>query len=160
GRWSDPYDAYGAQFDPIWKTDVLLGHARILALDCLPRLISGHRLPELEAEPGGIGPDGRAMPGTGGLGAVPLAAAVLGWGLFAVAVPGLAFEGRGEPDPGRARWAARWGLIISSAAVVVGFIVNRNIFNSDNYRYLVFLIVPWAIGFGRVMDWLSRRGQG
>ncbi|HEY2158614.1 MAG TPA: hypothetical protein VGH33_23490 [Isosphaeraceae bacterium] len=160
GRWADPYDAYNEQFAPIWKADVLLDHARILALDCLPRLIAGHRLPHFEAEPGGIGPDGRAMSGSGTMSLATVSAVALGLGLFLLAVPGLAFEGRREPDPGRARWAVRWGLLISSLAVLAGFVANRNIYNSDNYRYLVLLLVPWAIGFGRLMDGLSRRGQG
>lgn len=157
GRRADPYDAYNEQFAPIWKADVLLGHARILALDCLPRLVAGHRLPGFEAEPGGIGADGRAMPGAGGGDGVSLAAVTLGGGLFLVAVPGLMLGRRGESGSGR---AVRWGLLLSSLAVVAGFVINRNIYNSDNYRYLVLLLVPWAIGFGRTMDGLARRGQG
>ncbi len=62
--------------------------------------------------------------------------------------------------PAERAGAVRWGLLISSLAVVAGFVANRNIYNSDNYRYLVLLLVPWAIGFGRLMDGLSRRGQG
>ena len=89
GRWADPYDAYREQFAPIWRADVLLGHVRILGLDCLPRLIAGHRLPNLEAEPGGIGPDGRPLAGSGGVGVVSIAVVSLGLGLFLVALPGL-----------------------------------------------------------------------
>ncbi len=88
GRRVDPYDAYNEQFAPIWKADVLLDHARILALDCLPRLIAGHRLPGFAAEPGGIGPDGRALPGGGDVASV--SAVTLGLGLFLLAVPVLA----------------------------------------------------------------------
>jgi hypothetical protein len=158
GRAVDPYDAYNEQFSPLWLTDVLLGHARILRLDCLPRLIVGHRLPSLAADPGGIGPDGQALQASGGTGVLAVGVVVLGLSLFMMAVPGLAFD-RG-PDPDRSRWAVRWGLLVTTAAVLAGFVINRNIFNSDNYRYLVFLLVPWAIGFGRLMDGLSRRGQG
>ena len=42
--------------------------------------------------------------------------------------------------------------------MVAGFLANLNIFNSDNYRYLVFLLVPWSLGFGLGMDDLWRRG--
>ena len=38
--------------------------------------------------------------------------------------------------------------------------VNRNIFNSDNYRYLVSLLVPWALGFGLAMERDRQEGQG
>ncbi len=37
---------------------------------------------------------------------------------------------------------------------------NWNIYNSDNYRYLVTLLVPWALGFGLAMERLARRGRG
>src|SRR5205823_1610796 len=47
-----------------------------------------------------------------------------------------------------------------SAAVVVGFVSNQNIFNSDNYRYLVTLLVPWALGFALALHELARRGRG
>jgi hypothetical protein len=53
-----------------------------------------------------------------------------------------------------------WGLLITTLGVVAAFVVNRNIYNSDNYRYLSLLTVPWTLGFGRTMDWLARKGQG
>ena len=28
------------------------------------------------------------------------------------------------------------------------FLLIRNIFNSDNYRYLIYLLTPWSLGFG------------
>src|SRR5271169_6242097 len=37
--------------------------------------------------------------------------------------------------------------------------VNRNIFNSDNYRYLIYLLTPWSLGFGLVMSGLMKRGK-
>ena len=51
GRWMEPHDAYNEQFSWSLDTGVLEGHARILFLDCLPRLVAGHRLPGLEADP-------------------------------------------------------------------------------------------------------------
>ena len=42
--------------------------------------------------------------------------------------------------------------------IVAAFLVNRNIYNSDNYRYLIFLLTPWALGFGLVLADLARRG--
>src|SRR5262249_3179011 len=64
GRWLDPHDAYAEQFDPLLDRDVLVGHARMLTLDCLPRLVAGHRPPSLQSEPrpetvGGRAPSGR-----------------------------------------------------------------------------------------------------
>ena len=56
----EPYDAYHEQFS--WSCDLplLAEHGRILGLECLPRLIAGHRLPGLEADPD------PAVLGTGG----------------------------------------------------------------------------------------------
>ena len=34
--------------------------------------------------------------------------------------------------------------------------MNRNIFNSDNYRYLIFLLLPWSLGFGLLLRSLCR----
>jgi hypothetical protein len=68
----------------------------------------------------------------------------------------------GPGTPGRATPAAAAvcsGLFVSALATVGGFILNRNIYNSDNYRYLVFLLVPMAAGFGLLVDRLARSGR-
>jgi hypothetical protein len=171
GRRADPYDAYNETFEPIREPRVLYEHLKILAADCLPRLIIGHRLPHFEAEPGGIWLDGQALPGKGGMTSLAGAVFLLGFGILVVGLVGLAVrddpageEGPSGKTPGRAdapgiaRWAVRWGLLMSMAVVPAAFVVNRNIFNSDNYRYLVFLLVPWAIAFGRQLNSLSAKG--
>lgn len=143
----DPYDAYGEQFSPIWRADVLAGHARLLAMECLPRLVSGHRLP-----------DGRMLMGAGGRLGRPaeadLAVAWLAMGSFVASVAALAWRTlRGRDRDERAVGVA---LLVSSAAIGAAFVVNRNIFNSDNYRYLIFWVAMWAVGFGALADGLSR----
>src|SRR5208337_4500728 len=50
------------------------------------------------------------------------------------------------------------GMLASALGVAGGFLVNRNIFNSDNYRYLVMLLIPWAIGCGLVLRSAVRLG--
>ncbi|MFO0909765.1 MAG: hypothetical protein U0794_15690 [Isosphaeraceae bacterium] len=52
------------------------------------------------------------------------------------------------------------GLTASSAVVLAGFVLNRNIFNSDNYRYLICLVVPWSLGWGLFLDTCWRKGTG
>jgi hypothetical protein len=187
GSRVDSWDAYHDTFRPVWNHSALLEHLKLLSLDCLPRLIIGHRVPGFEAEPGGIAPDGTPVQARTGMTDLGAAAFLLGFGFFVVAVPGLAVGERIEPrckvKPARigelpsdaesdaesvadetrrdaciGAWAVRWGLLICSIAVLLAFIVNRNIYNSDNYRYLVFLLVPWAIGFGRVLDDLAKKG--
>src|SRR5262249_35569439 len=57
GAWVDPHDAYREQFEPVTSRELIAGHSRILLLECLPRLLAGHRLPGLETDPdpAGIG---------------------------------------------------------------------------------------------------------
>lgn len=156
GRRVDRHDAYREQFRPVVAGDVLGEHARILALDCLPRLIVGHRLPRLQADP-----DPRSLAGPGPTDARPddhpAALLVTSVGLtgFLVALIALVLTRSTPPAD-----AVRLGLLVSSSAVVAGFVLNRNIFNSDNYRYLVTLLVPWALGFGLTLHGLARRGRG
>jgi hypothetical protein len=157
GRRLEPHDAYPEQFRPVRSPDVLNSHARLLVEQCLPRLIVGHRLPGLQADP-----DPRALAGPGPTSSMPdkhpaaAGLAVVGLTLFLAALVSLAFV-RGKNV---AAWAVCLGLLISAAAVAVGFVMNWNIYNSDNYRYLVTLLVPWALGFGLTMQGLARRGQG
>jgi hypothetical protein len=159
GARVDSHDAYAGQLAPSRDPRAWAGHGRILALECLPRLIVGHRIPGYRAdlEPGTL-PVVTSSRGDDRAGVVGVAVTWLGLALFAVALLALA-TGGGEPfDPPRA--AVRWGLLVSSAAVLAGFVLIQNILNSDNYRYLVTLLVPWSLGFGVAMSRLAKRGSG
>ena len=48
GRRVDPYDAYPSQFDATLEPRAIWEHARLLGLHCLPRLIAGTELDQLE----------------------------------------------------------------------------------------------------------------
>ncbi len=154
GQQLDPHDPYHEQFSWSLESQVLAGHGRILVLDCLPRLVAGHRLPGLEADPdpallGTAGPVRRGVGGGGSFHGWSLLLAVLALGYFAASLAALgAMAVRGR-EPGQRVVAA--GLFASALVIAAGFLVNRNIFNSDNYRYLVLLIVPQAIGSGLVL---------
>ena len=78
------------------------------------------------------------------------------WSAFVVALVRLARDPAPAADP--ARKAISRGMLWSALLIVAAFLVNRNIFNSDNYRYLIFLLTPWSLGFGLVMHDLARRG--
>ena len=188
GAALEPYDAYRGQFAWSVEPEVLKGHSRILFLDCLPRLFAGHRLPGLEADPdpqmlGGGAPVVRAgRPARIEIAAI--ATSVLGLAAFATGLVALAWRVvRPIPDDERAKppvrdpriivqpmihsrpiWAVErgvaLGLLASSAAILAAFVVNRNIFNSDNYRYLVLLLIPGALGFGTLMHALAARSAG
>jgi hypothetical protein len=174
GMQADPHDAYQGQFDTILEPDqhgpsagkidpvrvrlLLREHARLLLRECLPRLIAGHRLSSLdlptETEPSSLPRVRGFRPPT----AIPFATVAISSILFVASILGLFL--RFAPERGAAPWEIRWALLTSSAIVTAGFLVSTNIYNSDNYRYLVFWLVPWSVGFGRVMEFLSRRGLG
>jgi hypothetical protein len=161
GQWLEPYDAYNEQFYWSLDTPLLAEHSRILLLDCLPRLVAGHRLPGLEADPDPV------LMGTGGPIQMSttsreafrwwtLLLTVLAFGFFAAAILALgatALNGQSSGPP-----IIATGMLAVAVEVVVGFLVSRNIFNSDNYRYLVLLLIPWAIGFGLVLRGAARLG--
>ncbi|MBV8232579.1 MAG: hypothetical protein JO329_21565, partial [Planctomycetaceae bacterium] len=159
GARLDPYDAYQDQFRPIFRRDVLEGHARVLVRDCLPRLFAGHRLPGLQADPDLSAPVGPG-PSRGRPDPSPLAAAATAAGLALALASTVALIAQGLSPRDAAQGAVCLGLLASSAAVVAGSMLNRNIFNSDNYRYLVDLLVPWSIGSGLTLRSLARRGPG
>jgi hypothetical protein len=161
GQWLEPYDAYNEQFSWSLDTPLLAGHFRILLLDCLPRLVAGHRLPGLESDPD------PALMGTGG----PiqksttspeasrwwtLMLTVLALGFFAAAILALGATALNGQAVGPRVIAT--GMLALALGVACGFLVNRNIFNSDNYRYLVLLLIPWAIGCGLVLRGAVRLG--
>ena len=161
GQRVEPYDAYQEQFT--WNLDarLLVAHGRILMLDCLPRLVAGHRLPGLEADPD------PALLGTGGpiqqSGTNPgtfrwwsLLLTTLALALFAAALMALGAVALKDGATGTRILAT--GLLALTLGVAAGFLINRNIFNSDNYRYLVLLLIPWAIGCGLVVQGAVRRG--
>ena len=159
GARIDPHNAYEQQFGLVNRGDVLLAHADILVRKCLPRLFAGHQLPDLETDPSVAE---LSMPfydrPTGQKGLLPYAATALGLGLWAAAMIRLAAASLFSGDA--TMRAVTFGLLVSGIATAAAFVTNRNIFNSDNYRYLVTLLVAWAIGFGLLMNWLCQRGSG
>jgi hypothetical protein len=148
GRRVDPYDAYPAQFAATFETSALATHARLLSLDCLPRLIAGTGLQEV-----GRALDGRHSSFSSSTAEWPAVLLMIG---FAATVVRLAFDAARQGDA--ARRAVGLGTLLSAASIVAAFLVNTNVYNSDNYRYLIFLLTPWSLGFGLCLDDLSRRG--
>ena len=159
----DPWDSYGGLFERTTTSKELREHAWILVDDCLPRLISGHRLPGFEAEPPpanvGAARDWRASESN------PLAWATVAVTLpvFMISIVALAINGlksiarsAGSPEL-LARGAVSTGLLVAAAGATAGFIMNKNIYNSDNYRYLIVLLIPWALGFGVLCDAIAGR---
>ena len=161
GQWVEPYDAYNEQFS--WNLDspLLAEHFRVLLLECLPRLVAGHRLPGLEADPdpalmGTGAPIQKSTTSREAFRCWTLLLTILALGLFAGALLALgatALNGRAIGP----RIIAT-GMLASALGVTAGFLLNRNIFNSDNYRYLVLLLIPWAIGCGLVLRGAVRLG--
>lgn len=158
GARLDPYDAYQDQFATVHDPALFKAHGKILALQCLPRLITGHLLPGLETDPNPNSLAGQTARRRGVL-FEPLAAGVACLSLVLAVLATLSLKLTAILGHTPTSRAIAFGLTISTLATLGGFVVNRNIFNSDNYRYLVTLLVPWTIGFGLFSDWLCRKGR-
>jgi hypothetical protein len=159
GSKVDPYDAYQGQFRATKSPELLLAHTRLLLLDCIPRLIVGHRLPGLQSDPHPL-MLGRSEPvATEADGRIETKIlTVVLFSLFLAAIVALSQTALTIPDiPSR---SIALGLIVSSIFILVAFVVNRNIFNADNYRYLVDLLVPWSLGFGLAFHYRARLNKG
>jgi hypothetical protein len=163
GRLVDRHDAYPSQFEATLERRAVQEHVRLLVLHCLPRLIAGTELYDLDRKTAGrtgvfrglvLWVAGDRTPGGMSRAKEWLAILIL-VGLVLI-VARLARESAWALEP--ARRAISRGVLGSALLIVAAFLVNRNIFNSDNYRYLIYLLTPWSLGFGLVLDCLSRRG--
>ena len=180
-RWliwrADPTSSYEGQFATIFDhppeksidwdvaADLANSHAQILFFDCLPRLVGGRLLSDYRQEPSASMFLGRPSPPPAPGAAGPLA---IGWawgslGLFGltmialIVIPGERIEAT-DRRTSDASAAVRAGLAVMAILTLAAFVVNLNIYNSDNYRYLVTLLVPWSIGFGLGANRLARSG--
>jgi hypothetical protein len=163
GQLVDPYDAYPSQFALTTERGPLLDHVRLLGFRCLPRLISGSELNtfgEISAEnDGGVSRLMAWVTGQTNIARMPEPrewVALLVLAVFLIGVSWLAFDAVWAKDLPRA--VVGRGLLVSALLILGAFVVNRNIFNSDNYRYLVYLLTCWALGFGLLANDLARRG--
>lgn len=159
GRRVEPYDAYPAQFALVTNRNVLEQHAALLFQECLPRLAAGHRLPGYQSDPDPASLGNAAPLGARGE-ASPLAVATTWTALVLFAGSFAALAWSAVRPEGIAPGVVAGALLLSSGFVVAGFVANQNIYNADNYRYLVTLLVPGALGFGLAARGLSRLGPG
>lgn len=161
GRRADPFDAYPGQFRPSLDARSLLEHTRILFAECLPRLFSGHRLPDFIALPDRTEVQGVLLYST-----FPEAEGADVWAsCFGIFIAGLGLSrvwlSRAPETRNIATDVVRQALGLSCLASLGAFVINRNVFGSDNYRYLTLLIAPWAIGVGILLNGLAeRKGTG
>jgi len=157
GARLDPYDAYQDQFSITREPELLVSHGWMLAKECLPRLIAGHRLPGLESEPdpGSLSSQTlvrRREPFNA------LSAVVTGLALSLAVASALAILISTITGPIHGRIVCL-GLFLSATATLAGFVANKNIYNSDNYRYLVGLLAPLSLGFGILADRVATSGS-
>ena len=165
GRAVDPYDAYPSQFAVTLEPRAIGEHARLLVLNCLPRLIAGTEL-NRSRKTQTFARRSRNRARSASSVAAQIRSALRGrreWPAILVIMAFLFALFRLARDPAstgiRARKAVSRGTLASALLIVAAFLVNRNIYNSDNYRYLIFLLTPWALGFGLSLSDLARRGR-
>ncbi len=152
GRRFDPYDAYPSQLQLALSSRAIAEHSRLLGLYCLPRLIAGTELDQLEKAAVTIDTLGlRAftLSRARTVSIIPGKTEWLAMFMIAAFFVALARLGRDLAFAANSpRRAISLATLVSALLVVGAFLVNRNIFNSDNYRYLVFLLTPWRLGSG------------
>jgi hypothetical protein len=158
GLYLEPHDAYREQFSWSLEPRSLAEHVRILTLECLPRLLAGHRLPGFESDPdpallGSGAPIQRSSPGRQAPGWRGPVVTFLAFALFMASL--LSLGKIAAAGHNKLKRTISCGLLVTALSVVTAFLLNRNIFNSDNYRYLVLLLIPWSLGFGLYFDWIS-----
>ncbi len=164
GRLVDPYDCYPAQFELTLEPRAVLEHWRLLTFRALPRLISGIELPGLgwvtenpfSAIPYVVSLSGRGprAPGPFAVGSELLSIGLMVF--FAVCVSRVIREAI-RPRDSAGALAAR-AATVSALLIIPAFLFNKNVYNSDNYRYLVYLLTPWTMGFGLWFRDLAGRG--
>ena len=159
----DPYDAYPSQFAATFEGQAIGEHGRLLVRHCVPRLIAGTELVEFDRlaernesvfgkllqslyegrQPRGLPPYQEWL-------------AVFWLIAFLTGFIRLGFETLWARDA--CTKGISLGIWLSAVLIVAAFLFNRNIFNSDNYRYLIYLLPPWSLGFGLLIYGLCRRG--
>jgi hypothetical protein len=162
GLVADAHDSYPSQLVATFEGPAIHEHGRLLALECLPRLIAGTELPEFERaavrEQSIVVNvlkaliDGRTRTGVPPLREWLAFLCIVG---FFTGTARLALDPIWTDDP--ARKAISVGTLLSALLIASAFLFNRNIFNSDNYRYLIFLLTPWSLGFGLTLRGLTQR---
>ena len=173
GARVDPHDAYKEQFSTIFERDaagrldrartrgLLAEHGKLFALECLPRLITGHRLVESHLPTAPV-PETLAggAPKEQSSGSPIVAAMVVGLSVTAFLGALLTLMITCLRVPPQAIVNLPWAIVGSVSLVTLFFLINKNIYNSDNYRYLVYYLVPWSAGFGLMMARLWTKGTG
>jgi hypothetical protein len=162
GRLVDPYDCYPSQFVATYEGPAIREHGRLFWFQCLPRLVAGAEMREFDRRSQRDDSivhsvvttlfdsrSARLPPIQEWFAAVMLVA-------FLVSIARLGFVALRDGDP--CRRAIATGTTLSAVMIAAAFMINRNIFNSDNYRYLIYLVTPWSLGFGLLSSGLARRG--
>ncbi|MBI1323556.1 hypothetical protein GC170_10270 [bacterium] len=146
--------AYGDQFAITDAPEAIVAHLRLLFLECLPRLIFGRVLPDgatgvTFTHPGVISNDTIT-------GKSPIVWVLLGIAITAVMARSVSkrklktVDILSQSDDRRWLGPLRFGLWATTLLTFLAFVLNRNIYNSDNYRYLVLLLPGLGIAVARI----------
>ncbi len=153
--------AYTEQFAITTAPAAIFEHLRLLILECLPRLLFGRILPDGSTgvtftHPGAISKDLIA-------GKTPII-----WILPVIAVVAIIIRRISKceidpaSEPGNEKvlpWLGpmRIGLWSTTLLTILAFVLNRNIYNADNYRYLVLLLPGLGMAVARISAAGSRQ---
>lgn len=147
----DAYNAYGSQFEITTDPSALRQHTQLLVLECLPRLILGRTFK--------AGSTGIQMTHL-----KPIDWATVNFAQAAV-LAGVAIlvcllilrtlttdqKNKVEQNDDCSEIQLLWlGNILTAVITVAAFRFNKNIYNADNYRYLVLLIPLAGMTYGQM----------
>ena len=177
GHLADPYDAYADQrktildqtrFEPLnWEhvNQKAESNARLLG-QCLTRLVSGYYFVQgpggasgLQSDPSleSLGPVPRVVPHPTWNG-FSVVAFCLGCGLLFASALEFFRNSTLQDETNFVRQTLRYALVITSMVTLGVFVLRADHTNTNSYKYLVVLLIPYTLGVGLLLDRFYRSG--
>lgn len=151
-KLGDGMNAYGAQFEITTDQSALIQHARILLIECIPRLIIGRTLksgsPEIamtHLKPADYLSSNYALVMVLTMIFIIVLLTSLKWISPLISRKSSIHTVHSPPDWVKSIWL---GLAFTGVLTLSAFELNKNIFNADNYRYLVPLMPLMGMTYG------------
>jgi hypothetical protein len=133
----DGENSYGSQFELSRNANSIIEHTRILVMDCLPRLFFGRSAQGLDQ----INWPDQPFKNENHLTFILIA--------FALSIAAIILKIRSRSNQRVQNNSLKHSLWLGFATLLIlnliAFVLNKNIFNSDNYRYLVLLLPIFGI---------------
>jgi hypothetical protein len=138
----DGENSYGSQFELSRDANSIIEHTRILVMDCLPRLFFGRSAQGLDQ----INWPDQPFKNENHLTFILIA--------FALSIAAIILKIRSRSNQRVLNNSLKHSLWLGFATLLIlnliAFVLNKNIFNSDNYRYLVLLLPIFGVSVASI----------